>query len=197
VRLRATCIGTLVLLLASCGGSGKARCVAHGIYCNNLPEHKVLRVGWVENVSLGSAPPVLTFRVRTIDVGPKGFAVAASFTNRSQRPLGFPKGTQQSPKNFGLGVFTDAVSVRVEDPGQYLLKATRFTPSLPRVLEPGRTWSGTMSASDPPRNNRWLRVVFGVFFWRGKPPAGFGPYFAYATTHNVRAPGPVGPPASS
>lgn len=192
VRLLATCTGAIVLLLLTGCGGAKKQCVSHGIFCENLPKHRVFRVGWVENVSLGNAPPVLTFRVRTIDVGPNGFTVAASFTNRSQRPLALPTGVERSQKNFGLGVLTDQMSVRIEDPGQYLVKATRFTPSLPKVLEPGHTWSGTMHSSIPPRSLRWLRVLFGVFFWRGKPPPGFGPFFAYATTHNVRAPGPVG-----
>jgi hypothetical protein len=147
-------------------------------------------VGWDEPISFADKPPVLVFRVKSIEVGPKGFTIAASFTNRTDRVLALPKGTQRSPRNFGLGVFTDAVSVRVEDPGQYFVKATRFDPKLPRTLSAGQTWSGTMSGGDPPRARRWLRVVFGVFFWKGKPPAGFGPFFAYATTHNVRAPAP-------
>ena len=181
-----------MLLVAGCGSGTKQRCVSHGIYCENLPRHEVLRVGWIENVSLGNAPPVLVFRVRSIEVGPKGFTIATSFTNRSRQALRLPTGTMRSPKNFGLGVYTDAVSVRIEDPGQYLLHATRFSPALPRMLGAGETWSGTMSGNVPPRARRWLRVVFGVFFWRGKPPAGFGPFFAYATSHNVRAPGPIG-----
>jgi hypothetical protein len=191
------CTGALVVLLTGCGGASKPRCVSHGIYCENLPRHKVLRVGWNEKVFLDGAPPVLVFRVRSIEVGPNGFKVAVSFTNRSKQALNLPAGTLRSPRNFGLGVYTDAVSVRIEDPGQYLLRATRFEPALPRVLGAGQTWSGTMSGSDPPRSRRWLRVLFGVLFWRGKPPPGFGPFFAYATTHNVRAPGPVGTVPSS
>jgi hypothetical protein len=191
VRLRATCTGAIVLLLAGCGG-GTKRCVSHGIYCDNLPKHKVLRVRWNEPIALGSKPPVLVFRVRSVEVGEQGFTIAASFTNRTKQALALPKGTPRSPRQFGLGVYTDAVTVRVEDPGQYLLKANRFEPALPKVLEAGQTWSGTMSGDTPPRSGRWLRVVFGVFFWRGKPPEGFGPFFAYATSHNVRAPSPVG-----
>ena len=181
-----------MLLLAGCGGGSTARCVSHGIYCENLPRQQVLHVGWNEPIALDGHSPVLVFRVRSIEVGSKGFKVATSFTNRTKQALKLPAGTQQSPRNFGLGVFTDAVSVRIEDPGQYLVRATRFDPPLPKVLEPGQTWSGTMSGSEPPRSRRWLRVVYGVFFWRGKPPTGFGPFFAYATSHNVRAPAPVG-----
>ena len=116
---------------------------------------------------------------------------------RRSTALTLPAGTLRSPKDFGLGVFTDALGERVEDPGQSLVKATRFDPPLPRELASGKTWSGTMSGDVPPRSRHWLRVVFGAFFWRGKPPAGFGPFFVYATTHNVRAPGPVGKPPAS
>jgi hypothetical protein len=69
-------------------------------------------------------------------------------------------------------------------------------PGFPRELAPGQSWNGTMTSDEPPRNKRWLRVLFGAFFWKGKPPYGLLPFFVWQTTRTVQAPGPVGTPAS-
>jgi hypothetical protein len=194
VRLWAIC-AVSVVVLAGCGG-GKKECLYHGIRCENLPQHRLFRVNWNENVSLEANQPIARFRVRSIEVRPRGYTISASITNTSPQTFTFPTGGPRSPRNFGLGVFTDALGVRVEESPNYLLKAKRIVPAMPRQLAPGQTWRGTMSSDEPPRPNRWLRVLFGVFFWKGKPPYGTGPYFLYATSHNVKAPGPVGTAAS-
>jgi hypothetical protein len=182
----------LVVLLAGCGGGAKKECVSHGIKCENLPKHTVFQVNWNEKASL-DGKPIATFRVKSIEVGPDGYKIVASFTNTSPSVLKMPEGTAQSPNDFGLGVFVSALPQRIESPGNYLLKAQQIRPALPATIAPGRTWSGTMTSDNPPRSDRSLRVVFGVFFWKGKPPYGLGPYFIWQTNHQVRSPGPVGP----
>jgi hypothetical protein len=181
----------LVVLLVGCGGGSEAKCVSHGIKCENLPKHMIFRVNWDEKASLG-AKPIATFRVKTIEVGPNGYKIAASFTNTSPSVWKLPQGTARSPSDFGLGVFVNALPQRIETPGNYLLKAQQIRPALPATIAPGETWTGTMTSDNPPRSNRSLRVLFGVFFWKGKPPYGLGPYFIWQTNHQVRSPDPVG-----
>ena len=163
-----------------------------GIYVENLPKHRVFKLNWVEHFPTN----LMTFHVRTLDVGPRGWKAAVSFRNNSTRTLTLAKGGKHSPKDWGLGVLTDVLSPRIEDPGNYLIKA-RVTPALPRALRPGESWSGTFSSLQPPRNRRTLRLVFGTFFWRPKPPPGLGPYFVWVTDHFVRAPGPQGLPVTT
>jgi hypothetical protein len=195
VRLWAIC-AVSVLVLAGCGGGTEMECLYHGIRCENLPKHKLFRVNWNEKVDLEANQPIATFRVQSIEVRPRGYTIEASFTNTSPQTFTFPTGGARAPKDFGLGVFTDALGVRADEPPNYLLQAKRITPAMPRELAPGQTWRGTMTSDEPPRPKRWLRVVFGVFFWKGKPPYGQGPFFIYATSHNVQVPGPMGKPAS-
>jgi hypothetical protein len=184
----------LVVLLAGCGGSSATSCVSHGIKCENLPKRTIYRVNWTEEASFAGRP-IATFRVKTIEVGPDGYKIDASFTNTSPQVLKLPAGTSRSPNDFGLGVFVNALPQRIESVGNYLLKAQRIRPMLPATIAPGETWSGTMTSDTPPRSGRSLRVLFGVFFFKGKPPTGLGPYFLWQTNHQVRSPEPVGPGA--
>jgi hypothetical protein len=39
--------------------------------------------------------------------------------------------------------------------------AARYQPQLPTILEPGNSWSGTISAPGALVANGWVRVVFG------------------------------------
>jgi hypothetical protein len=186
----------LAVLLAGCGGGSAKECVSHGIKCENLPKHTVFRVNWNEKAAV-DGKPIATFRVKSIEVGPNGYKIVASFTNTSPSVLRLPAGTASSPNDFGLGVFVSALPQRIEQAGNYLLKAQQIRPALPATIAPGRTWSGTMTSDNPPRSDRSLRVLFGVFFWKGKPPYGLGPYFLWQTNHQVRSPGPVGHAAQS
>jgi hypothetical protein len=190
-------LAVLALVSPACGGTKKV-CIAHGIKCENLPRHKVYDVNWTEHADVGPTKPIAVFRVRRIEVGPDGWKLTASFTNASRVTFRMPAGGASSPKDFGLGVFTTRLPERIEEPGNYLLKAETVTPPFPRELHAGQTWNGTMASSEPPRSSRWLRVLFGVFFWTGKPPyTGLGPYFVWQTSHTVQAPPPVGPTSSS
>ncbi len=187
VRLALVSALAVPLLAACTHASVPHHDVKHGIFVENLPKHRVFRLNWVERMPMNP----MTFRVKSLEVGPDGWRAAVSFRNDSTRTLTLAKGGKQSPKDWGLGVFTDVFSPRIEDPGNYLLPA-RVAPALPKALRPGQSWSGTFSSPVPPRNRRTLRFVFGTFFFLGKPPAGMGPYFVWVTSHFVRAPGPQG-----
>jgi hypothetical protein len=188
-------LGLLVLLAAasiSAGCGSEPPCLRQGILCENLPQTKSYSVTWVERAPQNAA----IFRVRKITVGAHGWTIDASITNGSPSTFTFPTGGLRSPISFGLGVFTTLLARRVEDPGNYLLRPRAVQPPFPAELGPGATWRGQMSSPVPPRPNRWLRVLFGVFFWKGKPPyEDYGKYFAWQTAHTVQAPPPRGPEA--
>jgi hypothetical protein len=185
-------LAALVLVLSACGGSGApTHETKFGIFVENLPKHRVYNLNWTERASFNGYK-MMTFRVKTLEVGPDGWKAVVSFRNDSTKTITLPKGGPQSPKSWGLGVFTTAASGRVEDPGNYEIKAKTIQPALPKDLKPGASWSGTFAAPEPPRADRWLHLVFGVFFWKGPPPAGLGPYFLWVTNHQLRSPPPVG-----
>jgi hypothetical protein len=186
VAARLALFAALVPLVAACGNTPAPK-TYYGIYVKNLPKHRLYRLNWVERTPLN----LVTFRVTSLDVGPTGWKATVSFTNTSRYALKLPTGGAQSPKSFGLGVFTDALSPRVEDAGNYLIKA-EISPPLPTILRPGRSWTSTFSSPDPPRAQRVLRLVFGTFFFHGKPPPGAPPFFAWVTSQYVVSPPPQG-----
>jgi hypothetical protein len=192
-------LAPLALVLAACGGSSVPKHeTKFGIYVENLPKHRVSNLNWTERASSLSGFKMMTFHVKRLEVGPNGWTATVSFRNDSTKTILLPKGGPQSPKSWGLGVFLSATSQRVEEQGNYEIKAAKIEPSLPKELKPGASWSGTFSAPEPPRAKRWLHLVFGVFFWKGTPPPGVGAYFLWITTHQLRAPPPVGvQPAAS
>jgi hypothetical protein len=186
-------LALLTLGVAACGGGSTPKHeTKFGIYVENLPKHTVFRLNWTESARDFNGKNLMTFNIKTLEVGPNGWKAQVSFRNESTTTILLPKGGPTSPKSWGLGVFTSAASQRVEDQGNYEIKTTTIEPSLPAELKPGQSWSGVFAAPEPPRARRWLHLVFGVFFWKGKPPPGLGAYFLWITTHPLRAPPPQG-----
>jgi hypothetical protein len=191
VRFAVGVLASLALVLSPGCGGGEKLCLRHGVRCENLPQRKVYSLDWIERTPRGAA----VFRVRRIEVGANGWKVRASVTNGAPRTFRFPTGGPRSPISFGLGVFNGPLPRRVEEAGNYLLRPQKVEPPFPAELAPGKTWRGTMSSSVAPRPRRWLRVLFGVFFWKGKAPYDLGPYFAWQTGNTVQAPSARGPGA--
>jgi hypothetical protein len=192
VRLALGLLASLAVMSVSAACGGEKPCTRHGVRCENLPRTKVYRLDWADRAPRGAA----VFRVSRIEVGAHGWTIDASVTNGSRKTFAFPKGGASSPLSFGLGVFSTRLPRRVEESGNYLLKPRTVRPPFPTQLRPGQTWSGTLASSVPPRASRWLRVLFGVFFWEGKPPYDFGPFFAWQTSKTVQSPPPRGPNAA-
>jgi len=177
-------LAMLAFPLAACGGgSSTSFKTYYGIRLENLPKHKVYRLNWLEG-----QPGAMSFRIKRLEVGPRGWSADVGFRNISKQSIRLPTGGQQSPIDFGLGVFINSLSPRIEDPGNYLVYAKKFAPALPKVLEPGQSWHGTMSSPQPPRASRYLRLVFGVFFYARPVPKGQPPFFLWVTSHGVQAP---------
>ncbi|MHB8643066.1 MAG: hypothetical protein ACYDA3_09310 [Gaiellaceae bacterium] len=184
----------LVFLVSACGRSSTppGHKTYFGIWAQNLPKQRTYQVNWTE-----TTPQALTVRVTRLEIGPHGWTATLGFKNISSRPIDLPQGGKREPKDFGLGVFVDQFSPRIEDPGNYLVYATTIAPQLPRTLQPGQSWQGTFSSPQPPRASRYVRLVLGVFFWRQPVPASFAPYFLVVTQHGVQAPPPQGVAAAT
>ena len=61
--------------------------------------------------------------------------------------------------------------------------ATSFSPALPAVLRPGKTWKGTIAAPGALAGGLWVRLSFGTFSSVGTPPKGAAPQVVWFTDH--------------
>ena len=184
---------SVVLAVSACGSSTPAgHKTYYGIWVENLPKQRTYTVDWTD-----TTPGALVTHVTHLEIGPRGWNATASFKNIGRRPIDLPKGGKREPVDFGLGVFIDRFSPRIEDPGNYLIYAKTITPKMPRTLNPGESWRGTFASPQPPRASRYVRVVFGVFFLQPPVPPNFAPYFLVLTQNGVQAPPPQGVAAAA
>ena len=132
----------------------------------------------------------LVFTVDTLKVDERGWRARVGVENRTTTafelaPGATPDGT------FGLRLFEsgDAEELEIRNrngtlPG--VRAATRYDPELPRILEPGKSWEGEISAHGALVAGGWVRAVFGTLIAVGKPPEGLDEVFVWITDHAYR-----------
>jgi hypothetical protein len=137
----------------------------------------VVQVNWNEQAKV-KAKPAIAFHVRALADKTKGkvsgWAVTASFTNRTSKPL------RISRNQFGLALFKNAKATNPKD--GTLMPALAFKPDLPAVLAPGKTWRGTFAGYGKPPEGAYVRVLFG---WFSGPAVG-GSGFNWLSDHVQR-----------
>ncbi len=146
-------------------------------------------LGWQEPYP--AEKPALVFGVRSFAVTETGWRAAVSVENRSDVgwEVGAPRLTVE--RAFGVLLFPNDDLDELETRNRQgtlpsLRRATAYVPPLPQVLEPGATWSGTISAPGPLAGGLWLRVSFGTFTSVGDPPEGAQPQLVWFTDHAYR-----------
>jgi hypothetical protein len=125
-------------------------------------------LAWKESAK-SHGKPMVTFEVKTLDVGKSGWSARVSVHNLSKRTvrvgnvfaLTFYKGAKITP------------TTRADAFGQ----ATRFSPRRPAKLAPGASWTGVISGTGRPQpaltGKVYARVVFGPFYNVPGWPKGF------------------------
>lgn len=148
----------VVLATAGCAGVGEP------LPRSEAAPPQSAELDWVEAYAANGAQ--LVFRVRRLEVTEQGWSADISVTNRT--PSGFGAGDPATSASWQWGVmlFRTGELEEVDErnssrdlPGTRL--AQRFEPALPLLLEPGVTWSGTISARGALAAGRFVRVVFG------------------------------------
>jgi hypothetical protein len=141
-------------------------------------------LGWRE--TLGSAGEQLVFSVETLEVDSNGWRARLSLENDTSisYEVGDPGGTLDP--SFGLMLFSTGELTELENKNANgtlpaVRPAVRFEPSLPAILEPGTSWSGTISAPGALVAESWVRVVFGSLISVGMPPDGLGEHVVWIT----------------
>jgi hypothetical protein len=144
-------------------------------------------VTWRE--AYGPAGQQLVFEVDRIEVTASGWNARIGITNDSS--VGWELAPDATPDgSFGLALFEtgDAKELDVRNRAGTLpaiRTATNYVPDLPRILEPGASWDGQISARGPLVAGSWVRVVFGTLVAVGNPPEEMNDTVVWITDHAV------------
>jgi hypothetical protein len=145
----------LVAVVTGCGGSLGVDAAAP----------TVRTLDWHDDTGVPGARVVV--QVRTFTVERDGWRVRATVTNDTHTSLAIGRIHSMKGAHFGIAeLSTDQRALPRE------LLATRFVPTLPRVLTPGDSWAGVFSGRGRVPRRRDLHVVVGTFF--AMPPIVIG-----------------------
>ena len=151
------------------------------------PQEK--EVDWRE--TYGKPGERLVFSVESLEVMPDGWKARVSVENQTSIPyeLGDPRATLD--RSFGLMLFSSGDLSELEELNTSnslpaIRAATRYVPELPKILESGASWTGTISARGPLVAGSWVRVVFGSLISVGRPPDELDERVVWITDHAYR-----------
>ena len=179
---RAPFVLVLALLAAGCGATPGAFVPA----VKAPPQRAAL--DWVEPYP--AQKPALVFGVESFAVTGGGWRADVSVRNRSD--VGWELGARGSiERAFGVLLFPNDDLDELDRRNRQgtlppVRPATAYAPPLPEVLEPGATWTGTISAPGPLAAGLWVRLSFGPFTSVGEPPPGTQPTVVWFTDHALR-----------
>lgn len=128
-------------------------------------------VHWKEQRTIndGSTLGKMKFSVSRIVLGKQGWRVDGSFTLDISKPFSVsPTGTGFGFGGFGL-FYTQVASTDFAE--RHSVVASAFTPAVPRVLQPGQTWTGSFGGTDHIPSGVPLYAAFGTFAPLDSPTA--------------------------
>ena len=168
------------LLLAGCGPGDTAP-----VEAARPAEAQRVELDWRERY-----PPTgagLRFSVDELVVRDEGWSAEVGVTNTT----GISFELDPSRHQFGLMLFAsgdlgelEAASRNGSLPAPRLAESMR--PGPPKVLGPGESWRGTISAPGALADGSFVRVVFGPFTALGDPPEGMEPVVSWITDRSYR-----------
>ena len=141
------------------------------------------QLGWEEPYPADGA--ALVFGVSSFAVTATGWKATISIENRSQSNWEVRPG---APGAFGILLFPNDDAAELERRNRNgdlptIRSARTFSPALPDVLTPGKTWKGTMTAPGALAGGLWVRVSFGPFTSVGEPSNGAQSPVVWFTDH--------------
>ena len=138
---------------------------------------------WTE--TYGPSGQEVVFTVDALEVTETGWKVRIGIDNRTE--VGWELAPGATPEgSFGLQLFETGDAQELDERNRRgtlpaVRAATGYDPELPRILEPGASWNGTMSAHGALVAGSWARVVFGTLVAVGNPPEGVGELVIWIT----------------
>jgi hypothetical protein len=139
------------------------------------------------NEPYGEKGEQLVFIVDGLEVTESGWKARIGIENRTK--AGWELAPGATPEgSFGLQLFETKDKAELEERNRAgtlpaVRAATRYEPELPRILEPGSSWHGTISARGPLLAGSFARVVFGTLVAVGQPPEDLGEMVVWITDH--------------
>ena len=132
-------------------------------------------LGWQEH--FGSEGDELVFSVDSLEVLPEGWRARIALENKTSVPYEVGGPSSMAGPSFGLMLFESGQQAELDEENENgtlpaIRTAMHFEPSPPRLLEPGKSWAGTISAPGALVADSWARVVFGPLVSVGTPPEG-------------------------
>src|SRR4051794_12130740 len=154
VAIGGAAVAGVVLLYAETGNHARA-----AVHVPQEPR-KTIRLGWNERAVVG---PSLRFRVDSVAIGKRTWAVRASVRNSSAEALSLVPGRNTSQFDMGPGLVVPVV-VETDFRAQFqVVPAVEYSPPLPEKLEPGQSWSGTFAGVGKLPRKTLINVGFGIF----------------------------------
>ena len=176
----------LLVLVAAAGAAGCAAGDPVAVPATVRAPPQTARLGWEEPYP--AEKPALVFGVESFTVTRTGWTARISVENRSKG--GWEVGDSRYAAELAFGVLLfpnddlDELERRNRNRDLPAIRpATMYSPALPRVLRPGATWRGTISAPGALAGGLWARLSFGPFVSVGKPPAGADTLVVWFTDH--------------
>jgi hypothetical protein len=145
-------------------------------------------LGWRE--SYGSPGEQIVFTVESLEVTQNGWRARVGVENSS--PVAWELDPGATPDGtFGLKLFETGDAAELDERNKArTLPATRaattYEPELPKILDPGKSWEGEISANGALVAGSWVRIVFGTLIAVGKPPEGSEEVLVWITDHAHR-----------
>jgi len=142
-------------------------------------------LGWRE--VYGPVGEQLVFTVDRLDVTESGWSARVGVENDSS--VGWELAPGATPEgSFGLQLFETGDVEELEERNRNgtlpaVRAATSYVPELPKILEPGASWEGEISARGALVAGAWARVVFGTLVAVGKPPDELDEKVIWITDH--------------
>jgi hypothetical protein len=144
--------------------------------------------------TFGPAGEKLVFSVETLEILPEGWRARVGLENDTSIPYEVTGPNSTPDRTYGLMLFSSGELAELEERNESgALPATRpalrFQPELPRILEPGDSWAGTISAPGALVADSWVRVVFGALVSVGTPPDELAEHVVWITdgVYHLRA----------
>jgi hypothetical protein len=145
-------------------------------------------VRWRE--TYGPSGEQLIFTVERLEVTKTGWSARIGLENDSS--VGWELAPSATPDgSFGLQLFETGDDGELDDRNRRgtlpaSRAATAYVPELPRILEPGSSWDGEISARGALVADSWVRVVFGTLIAVGKPPEELDDTVIWITDHSYQ-----------
>lgn len=146
-------------------------------------------LGWRE--PHGPEGEQIVFVVDALEVTSGGWSVRLGLENRSSvaYEVGNPRATLD--RSFGLMLFSTGELDELERRNASgtlpaVRPASSYDPELPKIIEPGSSWEGTIAATGALVAGSWVRVVFGTLVAAGKPPEGLEERIVWITDEAYR-----------